>query len=93
MRGERKKVVVDQCYELVKELSTGYSYERGVETSNMHEFNMVDDGHNYLQPAWPTREVDLRSVGGPREGYVWDGFVKSYIPCHILKMLHLALFY
>lgn len=51
-KGERKKIVVDQWYALVKELSTGYTFEGGVELSNMHEFNMVDDGHHYLQPAW-----------------------------------------
>ena len=69
----RKKVVLDNSYELVQELRTPFVYDGGVEGANMHEFNMVDDGENYLQPAWPVREFDLSEVGGPTEGYIVDG--------------------
>lgn len=90
--GARRKVVVDQSYEMVQVLRTGYEFDGGLEMSNMHEFNMVDDGYNYLQPAWPNKQADLREVGGPRDGYVWDGFVKFILRIirHIGRVYHMV---
>lgn len=77
--GRRKKIVVDEHYELVDTLVTGLDFAMGqgygkaTEWGNMHEFNMVDNGTRYLQPAWPARHADLEAIGGPKKGVIWDG--------------------
>lgn len=75
----RKKIVLDASYNLVEVFKSGLVYDGGIERSNMHEFNMVDDGENYLQPAWPQRVADLTVIGGPEDGRIWDGCFQDVV--------------
>lgn len=62
------KVIADLSYTDVARFNTSV----GASQPNLHEFNTVDDGENYLQPGYPYVYRDLTPYGGTEDGVIWD---------------------
>lgn len=64
-------VILDTAYRVIGTVQTG----DGV-TADMHEFRLTSRGTALLL-SYPPRQVDLRAVAGPADGWAFDGRVQE----------------
>lgn len=76
--GRRHKTIIDQEYNLVEKLVIGKHFGgTSDEYGDLHEFNTVDNGTNFLQPLVPNRKWDLSVLGSAKKGCVIDGCIQD----------------
>lgn len=69
--GKGRGVILDRSYRKVAEVSA----VGGVQ-ADLHEFELTDRG-TALLTAYPPARRDLRAVGGPKEGWIYDCHVQE----------------
>jgi hypothetical protein len=70
-QGEGEDVIMNRSYQTVAVLHAGHGY-----TSDLHEFQITPRGTALIESVVPVT-ADLRSVGGPRDGRVYDGVIQE----------------
>lgn len=73
----RKKLILDQGYNLTEKIVVGMQFGDHTEYPDLHEFNMVGNGNSLLQPFVPSKAWDLSVLGGPVEGCIVDGCMQE----------------
>ncbi len=69
--GEGRDVIMSRSYRTVAELHAGYGY-----SSDLHEFQITPQGTALIDSVVPVK-TDLRSVGGPADGVVYDFVIQE----------------
>jgi hypothetical protein len=64
-------VIYDQSYKPIAEVRPGNGL-----VGDVHEFVLTPRG-SALMTIYHRRKVDLRSIGGPKHGLIWDGIVQE----------------
>jgi hypothetical protein len=72
--GFGEMVIVDQSYEHVATVTTGGDLGPG--QADIHEARLTDEG-TALLPAYVKVRADLSPVGGPEDGWLWDGAIQE----------------
>ncbi|MGY1857523.1 arylsulfotransferase family protein [Modestobacter sp. SYSU DS0290] len=72
--GAGEFVLVDESYEEIGTVTTGGDLDPG--QADFHEGRLTDRG-TMLLTAYVKQEHDLRPVGGPEDGWIWDGVVQE----------------
>jgi hypothetical protein len=69
--GQGRDVILNRSYQTVSELHAGYGY-----SSDLHEFQITPQGTALIDSVVPVK-ADLRSVGGPADGVVYDFVIQE----------------
>ena len=69
--GEGRDVILGRSYQTIAELHAGYGY-----SSDLHEFQITPQGTALIDTVVPVK-ADLRSVGGPAAGVVYDFVIQE----------------
>ena len=77
-------VLYDSSYRPIAEVRPGHGL-----VGDVHEFRLTSHG-TALMTIYHRKQVDLRSIGGPQAGLIWDGIVQEVdIPTgHVLFEWH-----